>query len=320
MLKTANIFVTGGAGTFGKAIARRRKEEGWTGRLTVYSRDNHKHQAMKREYPDIQYVQGDIRSYDLLYNAMAGHDVVIHAAACKVIPESEFWSMDTFDVNVTGSRNVFAAAMALNVKHVLAISTDKACHPANAYGATKMLMEKELQEYTRIPCQETEYHLVRYGNVLESNGSVVEAWKNAVARGETIKITDPKMTRFWLSPKQAVDYVVESLKFESGMIYVPKMPALSIEKLAEYILDPDGVQDPGVAMWKKIPLRPGEKIHETLLTEEEREFCYDDADLYYLISPTTTERVDESMRPVIPFSSDVAQDLTKDELMELLDD
>ncbi|MBW1673842.1 MAG: polysaccharide biosynthesis protein [Deltaproteobacteria bacterium] len=320
MLKTANIFVTGGAGTLGRAIARRRKEEGWTGRFTVYSRDNHKHQSMRKEYPDLQYVQGDIRTYDLLYNAMAGHDVVIHAAACKVIPDSEFWSIDTFDINVTGSRNVFEAARALNVAHVLAISTDKACHPANAYGATKMLMEKELQEYARVAGFETEYHLVRYGNVLESNGSVVEAWKNAVERGETIKITDPDMTRFWLSPRQAVDYVVEALKFNSGQIYVPKMPALSIEKLAEYVLVPGRLSKDDSLLWKKIPLRPGEKKHETLLTEEEREFCYDDAALYYVISPTTTERVEESMRPVIPFSSDVAQELTRDELIELLND
>jgi len=318
MLKNANIFVTGGAGTLGKAIARRRKEDGWAGGMTVYSRDNHKHQMMKKEYPDLRYVQGDIRSYDLLFNAMAGHDVVIHAAACKVIPDSEFSSIDTFDINVSGSINVFSAARELKIKHVLAISTDKACHPANAYGASKLMMEKAAQEYARVAGFETNYHLVRYGNVLESNGSVVEAWKNAVERGETIKITDPEMTRFWLSPRQAVDYVVEALKFNTGMIYVPKMPALSIQKLAQYIIDPG--DDPGALIWEKIPLRPGEKKHETLLTEEERAYCYDTHDMFYIIQPTTNERFPASERPVIPFSSDVAQDLTQGELMDLLDD
>ena len=212
MLKTANIFVTGGAGTLGKAIAKRRKKEGWTGRLTVYSTDSSdKHVKMKKIYPDVNFVQGDIRNHETLYNAIVGHDIVIHAAAVKVIPASEIASIDTFDVNVNGSMNVCYTARLAGVKHVLGISTDKACHPANAYGATKMLMEKIFQEYARIPEIETQYHLVRYGNVLESTGSVIEAWKNAVANDEKIKITDPEMTRFWLSPSQAVDYVKKLL-------------------------------------------------------------------------------------------------------------
>jgi len=311
MLNSANIFITGGAGTLGRAIARRRKEEGWTGRFTVYSRDNHKHQAMRKEYPDVQYVQGDIRSYDLLYNAMAGHDVVIHAAACKVIPDSEYWSIDTFDINVTGSINVFAAARALNVKHVLAISTDKACHPANAYGAAKMMMEKALQEYARVEGFETEYHLVRYGNVLESNGSVVEAWKRAVANGEPIKITDPEMTRFWLSPSQAVDYVVQALNFGCGQIFVPCMPALSIGCLAKYTVGHEGINT-----YENIPLRPGEKIHETLVTLEELSYARFTGSLY-IINPST-----QPINPdtTIPYSSDMARELTKEELLELLDD
>jgi FlaA1/EpsC-like NDP-sugar epimerase len=324
MLKDANIFVTGGAGTLGKAIARRRKEEGWTGRLTVYSTDNHKHQVMRKDYPDVQYVQGDIRNFETLYNAMVGHDVVIHAAAVKVIPESEYWSIDTFDVNVNGSLNVFQAATQANVAHVLAISTDKACHPANAYGATKQLMEKIAQEYSRVPGIETEFHLVRYGNVLESNGSVVEAWKKAVAAGEPIKITDPEMTRFWLSPRQAVDYVEDALTIISGSIYIPRMPALSIGKLAEYTV--------GASIWEEgdikveaIPLRPGEKMHETLLTGDELPYCWkrpapEDEYIYFALQPSTEGKFMKDVRPKEAYSSDVARELTKEELLELLDD
>lgn len=313
MLEKANIFVTGGAGTLGRAIARRWRDMNWTGRLTVYSTDEHKHARMRRDFPDVQYIQGDIRNPDTLYNAMCGHDVVIHAAAVKVIPISEYYSLDTYDVNVNGSLNVYACAARANVEHVLSISTDKACHAANAYGATKYMMEKASQEYSRIDAIDTVYHLVRYGNVLESTGSVIEFWRNAVKNKEPIKITNPNMTRFWLSPSQAVDLVEDALEFNSGMILIPKMPALSIGKMADYTL--------GISRetpWESIPLRPGEKMHETLLTLEELEYAtmaLDD----FLLGPTTGMKV-QDMRPTEPYSSDIARALTKEELDELLND
>lgn len=304
-IKTSSIFVTGGAGTLGRAIAERRKKEGWTGALTVYSTDTHKQELMRRLYPDVQYVQGDIRNPDTLYNAMCGHQIVIHAAAVKVIPTSEYYSIDTYDVNVNGSLNVCVQAIRANVKHVLGISTDKACHPANAYGCTKMMMEKLFQEFSRSDSK-TKFHLVRYGNVLESTGSVIEAWKNAVGRGEPIKITDPDMTRFWLSPQQAVDLVIWALKLESGLILIPKMPALSIGKLAEYTV--------GEAEIERVPLRPGEKLHETLLTIEETEYATESRDFFFL-RPSTSLKVEKE---AYPFSSDMAPELTREQLDELL--
>src|SRR3990167_8823291 len=184
-LKNMNIFVTGGAGSLGKAIARKRKEENWKGKLTVYSRDTFKHERMRKMFPDVNFVQGDILSPELLYNAMVGHDIVIHAAACKVIPTSEYQSIDTFDINVNGSLNVCVQAVRAGVRHVLGISTDKACHPANAYGASKYMMEKLFQEYSRMGF-DAKFHLVRYGNVLESTGSVIEVWDKALRNGEPI--------------------------------------------------------------------------------------------------------------------------------------
>jgi len=306
-IREANIFCTGGAGTLGHAIARRRQKDGWKGRFTVYSRHTHILEQMKREFPDVAIVQGDIRDTLTLYHAMVGHDCVIHAGAVKVIPVSEFQSIDTIQVNVMGSLNVCDAAVRAGVKDVLGISTDKACHAANAYGATKYLMEKIFQEFARAGT-ETKFHLVRYGNVLESNGSVVEAWKAAVARKEPIKITNPNMTRFWISPAQAVDYVIDAFRYDSGCIYIPKMSALPIGKLAKYTL---GEENYTSAI---IPLRPGEKIHECLLTSEESWFALSEGK-FFLLYPTTHKKFGASKQP---YTSDVAPELTREELEELL--
>jgi len=313
ILSTANIFVTGGAGTLGHAIAARRKHEGWTGKFTVYSTDTHKHEQMRKLYPDINFVQGDIRNPETLYLSMVGHDVCLHLAAVKVIPASEYYTLDTIDVNVNGSLNVCIQAKAAGIKHVLGISTDKACHPANAYGATKMLMEKMFQEFSRSE-SDTHFHLLRYGNVLESTGSVIEAWKNAIERGEPIKITNPNMTRFWLSPQEAVDYVIDAIEVKDGWIYVPKMKALSIRKLAEYIL---GDNFPVV----RVPLRPGEKMHECLVTEDELPHTFPNlgsTKAYFEISPSTSEMYPYHIA-VQPFTSDVAIELTKEDLELLLE-
>lgn len=310
-LSKFDIFVTGGAGTLGRAIARKRKEEGWTGRLTVYSTDNHKHDFMRRLYPDVNFIQGDIRNGVTLLNGMVGHDIVIHAAAVKVIPDSEKDSIDTIDVNVYGSQNVCVAAMQANISHVIGISTDKACHPANAYGAAKMLMEKIFQEFARVESN-TKFHLVRYGNVLESTGSVVEWWNRAKALGQPIKITYAGMTRFWISPRQTVGYVERAMDFESGLIYVPKMKALSVGKMAEYIVG-DEVEI------QRIPLRPGEKIHETLVTVEEMDRT-EKGDDAFVVYPSTVTGIDFSKGWEHAYSSDVAEELTESELAELLND
>jgi UDP-N-acetylglucosamine 4,6-dehydratase/5-epimerase len=307
MLFGKNIIATGGAGTLGRAIAERRKVEGWTGKLTVYSTDTFKHERMKRMYPDVNFVQGDIRNPETLYNAMVGHDVCLHLAAVKVIPTSEQWSLDTIDVNINGSINVCIQAMNAGIQHVLGISTDKVCHAANAYGSTKYLMEKIFQEYSRLD-SDTAFHLVRYGNVLESTGSVLEAWKKAAEDGQPIRITDPTMTRFWISPQQAVDLVLDSFKLKSGMVLIPKMKALSIGKLAEYTLE-------GKYEIERVPLRPGEKLDETLLTIEECEYATESED-YFFLRPTTEPKSENPVEE--PYSSDMAPELTEQELTELL--
>jgi UDP-N-acetylglucosamine 4,6-dehydratase len=317
LLQDANIFVTGGAGTLGRAIARRRKQEGWTGKLTVYSTDDHKHDVMRRMFPDdgIRYVQGDIRNAETLYNAMVGHDVVIHAAAVKVIPVSEEFCIDTVDVNIYGSQTVAMTALRAGISHILGISTDKGCHPANLYGATKMAMEKIFQEFS-LAGHNTQFHLVRYGNVLESTGSVIEMWRKALEAGRPIRITDPDMTRFWLSPSQAVDYVIRSFQFPNGYIFVPLMPALAIGKMAAYIIG--GGPDFGV---ERVPLRPGEKMHETLVTVEELDRLHYQDEVEAVVLPSTSGygliQSEHSLKE--PYTSAVAPELTRDELLKLLD-
>ena len=307
MIETSNLFVTGGAGTFGTALAKRRKKEGWTGKLTVYSTDTMKHEKMRREYPDINFIQGDIRNPDTLYNGMVGHDIVIHAAAVKVIPASEYNTIDTIDVNINGTLTVCAVAVQANIKHVLNISTDKAAHAANAYGATKYLTEKILQEYARQGF-ETQFHLVRFGNVLESNGSVIEAWKKRVEAGLPILITDPNMKRFWLSPDQAVGFAIEALKLDNGHIYVPVLSGLTIGKLAEYTV--------GDVENQRVSVRPGEKIDETLLTLEEMFYVAYHGDFYDL-RPITDDR---GLAFEEPYSTDGSDELTREELMALLEE
>lgn len=311
------ILITGGAGTLGKAIIQRATEEEWDCHFTVFSRDAVKHSRLKDRFPSVHTLMGDIRNYETLYAAMSGKDLVIHAGAVKIIPDSEWSSIDTYQINVEGSMNVALAAANYGTPDVLAISTDKACHPANAYGATKYLMEKAWQEYSRAGFK-TKFHLVRYGNVLESTASVVEKWKIAAENGEPVYLTDPKMTRFWLSPSQAVQYVLDSLNFKSGYIYVPKMPALSIGKLLEYVVGPNYFNV------KATPMRPGEKMHETLVTIEETDFCVPGGppvldNHYFVISPTTEARMKWKTEEMLrPYSSDIAQELTREELEILL--
>jgi len=303
---TGNILITGGAGTLGRQIIKRAHEEDWDCQITIFSTDAVKHAYVRTLWPHVNCIVGDIRDAVTVYNAVAGKDIIIHAAAVKHIPESEKNSIDTFQVNVEGSINVAQAALYHNTSHVIGISTDKVCHAANAYGATKYLMEKVFQEYSRLNLP-TRFHLVRYGNVLESTMSVIELWK----RENPITIIDPDMTRFFLSPKDAVFLIEAAIRLESGMILIPKLKSLSIGELAEYTV---GVE----ALMKSIkaPVRPGEKTHETLLTEEECHYAVETEGLFFL-SPSTSERKENPVSE--PYTSYNAPRLTKEEFLQLLE-
>lgn len=306
-----NILITGGAGCWGREIIRRAHDEHWDCRLTIFSTDAMKHAQIRMEYPETICMVGDVRDPNVLYNAMAGKDGVIHLAAVKHIPVSEVHSLDTIENNIIGSLNVCATAAALGVPTVIGVSTDKAAHPANCYGATKLLMEKIFQEYSRIPSK-TKFYLLRAGNVLASTGSVIEIWKKAVERGEPIQVTNPAMTRFWMSPYRAIECIWDALvNIDTGSIYIPKLSALSIGKLAEYT-----IQEERERPWptEEIPMRAGEKLHETLLSVEEGAFAQEHQDHYELF-PTITKRKE----PALPaYTSDTAPELSKADLEAML--
>jgi len=271
-----NIFITGGAGFLGRGIIKRSIDEKWDCSITVFSRDEVKHAKIKQLFPDVKTIRGDVGGdFDHLVTAMTGHDIVIHAAATKIIPIAEFNVVQTIRDNVIGSLNVAQAACIAGVKKVVGTSTDKTCHPANTYGATKFLMERIFQEAQGWG-YDTDFYLTRYGNVLDSTASVLGIWEQQYREQNKINITDPGMTRFWLSVDQAVDLIILALKENPGTVTIPMLPSLKMSKMAEYLY-PDIEQN-------IIGIRPGEKLHEELLTKEEtyRAINYDQARCFLL--------------------------------------
>jgi UDP-N-acetylglucosamine 4,6-dehydratase len=263
--------------------------------------------AMRREYPEHRYVLGDVCDLAALTLAAAGHDLIIHAAAQKHIPEAEAFPDHCYHVNVTGSQNVLRAAASSGVGQVLGISTDKACWPINTYGCSKLMMERLYQQFALAQAT-VRVNLVRYGNVLGSTGSVIPVWEQALARGETPKITDPDMTRFWLTSDQAVDLIVFALEEPSGTVTIPRLPGLRMGRMLDY-LHPGSARD-------VIGLRPGEKLHEMLVTPQEMPFASAGAGVKYirLYPVTTAPRFD----PSAGYTSDTAPELTRAQLLEML--
>lgn len=254
MTLTGTILITGGSGTLGHAIARTARAEGWDCRITVYSRSELRQAEMRARHPECRYVLGDVRDYDRLAAAFAGHDLVIHAAAMKRIPECEAHSSECVATNVGGSANVVRAALAAGVARVVGISTDKACAAITTYGASKRLMEGLFQTAHG----RTVFTLCRYGNVLASNGSVIPLWRQQAARGEPLTITDRRMTRFWMTERDAVRVIEQAATCATpGVIVVPKMGAVLIADMAEWIVPGCETRETG--------LRSTEKLHEDLV-------------------------------------------------------
>lgn len=264
-MNNSNIFITGGTGTIGQAIIQRSIQENWNGRITSYSRSELTRVALRHRYSqsNINFVGGDVRDYERLLMAMLGHDVVIHTAAQKHVGIGENEPSETIATNVSGTQNVLRAALEARVKVVVFISTDKVCYPNNTYGMTKYLGERLCSEYAPLlEMVDSKVVTCRFGNIFGSQGSVVDVWREQIANGETPTITNPDMTRFWIKPSGVVDTILFSLDKPSGSVIVPKLPALTMDKFASYVL---GENVP----YKTIGMRNGEKLHETLLTKEE---------------------------------------------------
>lgn len=304
---TGSIFVTGGAGFLGKAIIRRAKLEKWDCRFTIFSRDDHKHALLLREFPDVHCIRGDIAGdLDYLASSMIGHDLVIHAGATKYVDLCELNVSDSVRVNIHGSENVAKASILSKVKQAVLITTDKSCHPCSLYGVTKLAAERLFQEYSKHEI--VKFNMARYGNVISSSGSVIVDWRRKLKEQGYIDATDPDMTRFWLSVDMAIDLILKSLNEPNGTITIPKLKGLSMRKMEEYVL-------PLTTKVVYRGLRPGEKRHEELLTTEEARFVSDYKD-YYRLFPVFSKAA-EAYSDMRYISNEVEQ-LTKQELLGMI--
>ena len=293
------IFITGGAGYLGKAIMKYGNTYWPDAEYTVYSRDEPKHTHAKAVFPDAKYIIGDILDLTLLKESMKGHELVIHAAAFKYVPQAEINPWVASKINIDGSRNVIAAACSAKVDKVIGISTDKACQPVNVYGMTKLVMERLFMQANE--WGETKFNVVRYGNVVASTGSVIPIFREQIRKNREVLITDPAMTRFWLSVKDAVRLIAEATGagpailggVDYGVIVVPHCSATSMENVAKacVILEdgsllaaPKGGTD---VVFKTTGTRFGEKKHEEILTLLEGRYAHDTNRDSWLVYPQT---------------------------------
>jgi UDP-N-acetylglucosamine 4,6-dehydratase len=263
--KDKAILITGGTGSFGKKLIKTLLAEKQPRKIIIFSRDELKQHEMRvagYDHPSLRYFIGDVRDRERLLRAMQGVDIVVHAAALKQVPACEYNPMEAVKTNILGTSNVLEAALDAGVKKVLALSTDKAVSPANLYGGTKLVAEKlVIQSNAYAAGSATRYSCVRYGNVVGSRGSVVPLFLKQRASGK-ITITDERMTRFWLSLEQGVHFVLNCIEqMEGGEVFVPKIPSTKVIDLARAIA-PD-------AQISIIGIRPGEKLHEDLLSADE---------------------------------------------------
>src|ERR1700723_4382767 len=256
-----SILVTGGTGSFGKKFVEIMLREYQPQRLVIFSRDELKQHEMRTsgfDHPSVAYFIGDVRDVDRLKRALTGITVVVHAAALKQVPACEYNPFEAIQTNIIGGRNVIDAAIDQRVRRVLALSTDKAVNPINLYGATKLCAEKMfVQANAYAGSKDAHFACVRYGNVVGSRGSVIPVFLEQRATGK-ITITDPRMTRFWLTLDQAVQFVLTVLpQMHGGEIFVPKIPSMNIGDLAKAVA--------GDCKVEQIGIRPGEKLHEVLI-------------------------------------------------------
>ncbi|MDB9512773.1 UDP-N-acetylglucosamine 4,6-dehydratase (inverting) [Kamptonema animale CS-326] len=327
MFQNKSILITGGTGSFGKQCVETLVNHHQPKKIIVYSRDELKQYEMAQKFdsPIMRYFIGDVRDEQRLAMAMREVDYVIHAAALKHIPVAEYNPMECIKTNINGADNVINVALEQGVDKVIALSTDKAVNPINLYGATKLAADKLFVAANNLAGdRKTRFSVVRYGNVLGSRGSVVPFFQKLIQDGATeIPITDPRMTRFWITLNQGIDFVLKNFtRMQGGEIFVPKIPSMKMTDMAE-ALAPD-------VPHKIVGIRPGEKLHEVMCPVESSHLTLEFDD-HYVIKPTieysysldyTTNALGEQGIPVAPdfvYSSDVNQEwLTATQLLEIL--
>jgi UDP-N-acetylglucosamine 4,6-dehydratase/5-epimerase len=277
-LTNKTIFISGGTGSFGKACVTRLLGEFDPKAVRLFSRDELKQSELQARYRSearLRFLIGDVRDRERLLAATRGVDIIIHAAALKQVPACEYNPFEAVQTNVIGSENIVAAAIVNAVPHTLLVSTDKAVNPTNLYGATKLCAEKIVTQGNAYAADSVaRFSTVRYGNVVGSRGSIVPVFRAQAPSGE-LTITDPRMTRFWISLPQAVEFVLSCLAImQGGEVFVPKIPTASVVDIAE-ALAPD-------ARHSYTGIRPGEKLHEVLVTEDESRHAFEFEDRFMI--------------------------------------
>jgi UDP-N-acetylglucosamine 4,6-dehydratase len=327
MLDDKVVLLTGGTGSFGKRFASAVLDHCRLRKLIVFSRDELKQYEMRTHFPEskysaIRYFIGDVRDRDRLSRAFDGVDYVVHAAALKHVPACEYNPIEAVKTNVLGAANIIDAAINANVKRVVALSTDKAANPVNLYGATKLCSDKlfvAANSYSGY--HETRFSVVRYGNVIGSRGSVIPLFLKMRSRG-VLPITDKRMTRFWITLDRGVEFVLQSLeRMAGGEIFAPKIPSMRLVDLARAIAPECELQEIGI--------RPGEKLHEVIVGEDDARHTLEYED-YYAILPDFHDWDSERYmkqnggqwcRDGFAYSSDTnTQWLTVDALRAMLDE
>jgi UDP-N-acetylglucosamine 4,6-dehydratase len=278
-----SILLTGGTGSFGTEFVKTILQDGKVEQIIVYSRDELKQFEMAERFQSskLKFILGDIRDNERLKTACADVQVIIHAAAMKQIPASESNPIEAIKTNVLGAQNVVSAAIDNGVERVIALSTDKAANPANLYGATKLCSDKLMMAGNSLrESSSTKFSVVRYGNVLGSRGSVIPFFLHKAKEG-VIPITDENMTRFWLTLQDGVQFVLSSLeRMYGGEIFVPKIPSFKVVDVAEVVC-------PGIPI-RIIGIRPGEKLHEVMITEDDSLNTFEFDQFYAIVAPGST--------------------------------
>ena len=330
LFKDKTLMITGGTGSFGNAVLNRFLDTDIR-EIRVFSRDEKKQDDMRHEFqakmPEvagkIKFFIGDVRDLASVKNAMHGVDYIFHAAALKQVPSCEFFPLEAVKTNVIGTDNVLTAAIEAGVKSVICLSTDKAAHPVNAMGTSKAMMEKVIVAKSRtVSPDKTKICCTRYGNVMCSRGSVIPLWIEQMKSGNPITVTEPKMTRFIMSLEEAVDLVLFAFEHgESGDILVQKAPACTIEVLAKAVAE---LFRPETEV-KVIGIRHGEKLYETLLTNEECAHAMDLGDFYRVPCDKRDLNYDKYFKngdtarnPLTEFNSNNTQLLTVEQVKEKL--
>jgi UDP-N-acetylglucosamine 4,6-dehydratase len=289
------VLVTGGTGSFGRKFVEIMLNEYQPQKLIVFSRDELKQHEMRAaglDHSSLRYFLGDVRDPQRLERALAGVTVVVHAAALKQVPACEYNPFEAIQTNVMGGKNVIDAAINRGVKRLVALSTDKAVNPINLYGATKLCAEKMfVQANAYAGAQDTRFSCVRYGNVVGSRGSVIPIFLEQRKRGR-ITITDPRMTRFWITLDQGVRFVIRCIEqMQGGEIFVPKIPSMKLLDMAQAV-GPDCQID-------CVGIRPGEKLHEVLLSEDEARNAVETDDMF-VIQPSHSWWKKENWKSAAP--------------------